>query len=341
MRGRKESHHAPELIVVAGLALALVLPGAGGADPAGRAAALRRQQATLGTRAHAALMSLYSLDSKLVQARGRLDVLRARVAAARAEEQRVARDRTIARLAWRESVGALGAQLRAMYEHASDEDALAVLLGASSIDDAVARLDAMRWSARLNRHTIEQTLGAKRNLALLQSQLVARVRDLQRLEAQAEATTRSLAAARAQRVAYLASLARQRRLNRKQIGRLEASAKSIVQRSQVITARQTTAPISATTTEQPVDTSVRVLVVTATGYSLPGRTATGMPVGWGVVAVDPSVIPLGTRITIPGYGEGVASDTGGAVQGLTIDLWFPTQAQALAWGRRTVTISLH
>jgi 3D (Asp-Asp-Asp) domain-containing protein len=81
--------------------------------------------------------------------------------------------------------------------------------------------------------------------------------------------------------------------------------------------------------------------VTATGYSLPGHTATGLPVGWGVVAVDPSVIPLGTRLTVPGYGEAVAADTGSAVRGATIDLWFPTLAQARAWGRRTVTVILH
>ena len=79
----------------------------------------------------------------------------------------------------------------------------------------------------------------------------------------------------------------------------------------------------------------------ATGYSIHGRTATGAPTGWGVVAVDPSVIPLGTRLTIPGYGSGVAADTGSSIQGATIDLWFPTVAQARAWGRRTVTISLH
>jgi 3D (Asp-Asp-Asp) domain-containing protein len=71
-----------------------------------------------------------------------------------------------------------------------------------------------------------------------------------------------------------------------------------------------------------------------------GHTATGVPTGWGVVAVDPSVIPLGTHMTIPGYGSGVAADTGSAIRGATIDLWFPTVAQAEAWGRRTVTISL-
>jgi 3D (Asp-Asp-Asp) domain-containing protein len=83
------------------------------------------------------------------------------------------------------------------------------------------------------------------------------------------------------------------------------------------------------------------MTVTATGYALTGTTATGVSVGYGIVAVDPAVIPLGTHMTIPGYGEGVAADTGGAVSGSRIDLWFPTRAEALAWGTRTVTITLH
>ena len=86
---------------------------------------------------------------------------------------------------------------------------------------------------------------------------------------------------------------------------------------------------------------LHTMTVTATGYSLTGRTAMGVAVGYGIVAVDPSVIPLGTRMTVPGYGEGVAADTGGAVSGARIDLWFPTRAEALAWGTRTVTITLH
>ena len=77
----------------------------------------------------------------------------------------------------------------------------------------------------------------------------------------------------------------------------------------------------------------------ATGYDLPGRTATGLPVGWGIAAVDPSVIPLGTRIVVPGYGDRRRGRHGG-VYGASIDLWFPTAAQAYAWGRRTVTIAL-
>ncbi len=105
---------------------------------------------------------------------------------------------------------------------------------------------------------------------------------------------------------------------------------------------QAAEPVSAPSVGAPsITDGPRTLTVTSTGYSLPGRTSTGLPVGFGVVAVDPAVIPLGSRLSIPGYGEGVAADTGSAVQGMTIDLWFPTLAQALAWGRRTVTITLH
>src|SRR5262249_35064554 len=90
-----------------------------------------------------------------------------------------------------------------------------------------------------------------------------------------------------------------------------------------------------------VATVGRTITVVATAYSPNGTTASGLPTGWGVVAVDPSVIPLGTRLTIPGYGDAVAADTGGAVQGATLDLRFPTEAAALAWGRRVITVTLH
>jgi 3D (Asp-Asp-Asp) domain-containing protein len=139
------------------------------------------------------------------------------------------------------------------------------------------------------------------------------------------------------------------RLKKAQIHALQLTAKRVEHKSAALQAaanagRSTTQPISnVTTTPAAAPSAVmqRTITVSSTGYSLLGRTATGMPVGWGVVAVDPTVIPLGTRLTIPGYGEGVAADTGGAVHGNTIDLWFPTLAQSRAWGRRTVTITLH
>ena len=81
--------------------------------------------------------------------------------------------------------------------------------------------------------------------------------------------------------------------------------------------------------------------VDAVAYSLPGNTALGIPVRRGVVAVDPQLIPLGTKLHVPGYGPGVAADVGTAIKGRIIDLWFPTMAKARKWGRRTVTITVY
>ena len=58
----------------------------------------------------------------------------------------------------------------------------------------------------------------------------------------------------------------------------------------------------------------------------------------GIIAVDPSIIPLGTHVYIPGYGEAVAEDVGGAIQGHRIDVAFDTRAEALAFGRQDIEI---
>jgi 3D (Asp-Asp-Asp) domain-containing protein len=83
------------------------------------------------------------------------------------------------------------------------------------------------------------------------------------------------------------------------------------------------------------------LTVDAVAYHLTGRTASGLPCAKGAVAVDPRLIPLGTQMTVPGYGHGVAADVGTAVKGRIIDLWMSTDAAARRWGRRTVTITVY
>ena len=81
--------------------------------------------------------------------------------------------------------------------------------------------------------------------------------------------------------------------------------------------------------------------VDAVAYYLPGKTALGVPVRMGVVAVDPHLIPLGTKLHVPGYGPSLAADVGTAIKGPIIDLWFPSTAEARDWGRRTVTITIY
>lgn len=81
------------------------------------------------------------------------------------------------------------------------------------------------------------------------------------------------------------------------------------------------------------------LLMEATAYTHTGnRTATGINPYRGVIAVDPKVIPLGTELYVEGYGYGEALDTGGAVKGNRIDLFFETKSEALNWGRRDVQV---
>ncbi len=77
---------------------------------------------------------------------------------------------------------------------------------------------------------------------------------------------------------------------------------------------------------------------TAGCYGCSGITASGVRAGFGVIAVDPRVIPLGTKLFVPGYGRAVAGDTGGAILGNRIDLGMNTQHEALQFGRRPITV---
>ena len=343
MRWRRESL-ALGLTLGVAFVLGSFLPGAEGAGPKnagqknGARPSLHQRQAGIAARSHTALLSLYALDSRLLQARRELAGLRSRADRLRLERNRVQREVDVVAGNLKASQRLLGDRLRALYEE-GEPDAIAVLLGATSLDDAVTRLDELERSARQGAQAAANAKDGRVKLEGLALELTARMRQLQALEAQAGRTAAALETARGQRVSYLAALARHRRLNARQIRALDHRARQVVAKAEAVQSETASpaAPVGA-----PLITDVtRTLTVTSTGYSLPGRTSTGLPVGFGVVAVDPAVIALGTRLSIPGYGEGVAADTGTAVQGMTIDLWFPTLAQALAWGRRTVTITLH
>ena len=81
----------------------------------------------------------------------------------------------------------------------------------------------------------------------------------------------------------------------------------------------------------------------ATAYSLRGRTASGRMVSRGLIAADPSVLPLGSRVRLehPGYsGEYLVADTGGAIRGRRIDIWTPSSREAMRFGRRTVKLTV-
>ena len=76
------------------------------------------------------------------------------------------------------------------------------------------------------------------------------------------------------------------------------------------------------------------------GPNATGLTASGTKAAPGTMAADPAIFPLGTQLNVPDYGEGVVEDAGARVKGYQIDVWFPTHAEAKAWGRREMYVAL-
>ncbi|MBC2578728.1 3D domain-containing protein [Clostridium sp. DJ247] len=87
----------------------------------------------------------------------------------------------------------------------------------------------------------------------------------------------------------------------------------------------------------------QVMNMEATAYSGNGITASGAETkrdvgGYSTIAVDPRVIPLGSRVYVDGYGYAIAEDIGGAIQGNIIDVFFQSESEAQSWGRRSVKV---
>lgn len=127
-----------------------------------------------------------------------------------------------------------------------------------------------------------------------------------------------------------------------------------VQNDAASTAPKTTTskPVTKTassTSQTQAPASGKTMTVEATAYTpycagCSGITATGIDVrsnpNQKVIAVDPSVIPLGSTVWVEGYGTAIAGDTGGAIKGNRIDLLMPTREQALNFGRKSITIKV-
>ncbi|MCM3612171.1 LysM peptidoglycan-binding domain-containing protein [Planococcus sp. MERTA32b] len=105
---------------------------------------------------------------------------------------------------------------------------------------------------------------------------------------------------------------------------------------------QSSAPAKAPQSGKEMTVSATAYTAFCTGCS--GVTATGIDLranpNQKVIAVDPTVIPLGSTVWVEGYGTAIAGDTGGAIKGNKIDVFIPSRDAALQWGRKNVTIKI-
>ena len=135
--------------------------------------------------------------------------------------------------------------------------------------------------------------------------------------------------------------------NGKEISRIVLSEKKLKDKQDKVVAVGTK-PQPIQVASRGIDNG-REIYVTSTAYTAScngcsGTTATGVNLlanpNAKVIAVDPRVIPLGSKVYVEGYGYAIASDTGGAIKGNKIDVFFPSKTDAYRWGRQTVKIKI-
>jgi 3D (Asp-Asp-Asp) domain-containing protein len=364
--------HGPARNLAACVAALLLVSTTGLADGA---SAPPDGLAALASAKRSAVLQLYAIESSLARARVQVaENTRREHALAQAHDRAVVRSTVLRRslAATRERISTL---LRRLYVE-GPPDPIAVVLGAKSLSAMVDGIDALERATRDNRELASE---ARLRSAGLRRELTALARARAALEV-AQERSEWLAAGLAQTAqdkrSTIAALQQRESLTRARLVAAEEQARAAARASRrlappasaVVSAPAAAPPeveshasessgasddaaressdVASTGDASPVEApsepgSTRTLVVDAVAYHLPGHTASGLPVGVGVIAVDPSVISLGTRVYVPGYGPAVAADVGSAIKGSIIDLWMPSTAAARSWGRRTVTITVY
>ena len=243
MRGLTPGSRGRVAAVALSAGLVLSVPAGNGADPAQKAGRLRQANASLQAREHRALLDLYSLETQVAAARTALANLQTQVSRGRAEQAVVRHQVGLTQHALAVSEQQLGDRLRLLYEQ-GPPDSLSVILGSTSLDEAITNIDELNRAARQSQSVVDQTTKTRALLDKLSALLAVRVARLATLEQQAASTAASLEQARANRTGLVASLRTKQRLNNGAIASLEATARA-AQAKSVALAATPTAPAPA------------------------------------------------------------------------------------------------
>lgn len=267
-------------------------------------------------------------------------------------------------------------QLQAMQKNEINQNIIVSLLSAESFTDLLSKMVAVARLTGASEERIIEAQNEKEKLDTLQEELVAHKKTLDAKETetvqqkeQLDSKVANLRTNLTNNEKQLAELTAQEENIRAEMAAKEAAAKAAAEQAattkvatkeaknvQVSTAAvkqpeksnsNTTQTQSAPAPKQESSSAGSWMSVQATGYSTqqPGlstHTATGIDlrVNPRVIAVDPSVIPLGSLVEVQGLGVYIAGDTGGAIKGRIIDIHYSSVSQALSWGRRNVNIRI-
>lgn len=234
---------------------------------------------------------------------------------------------------------------RAMYMTGID-GYLEVLLNSSDINDFISRVDTISKVMKFDKDVLDKLKNNQEAIAAQKQSLITENNRLQSLRESNESTLSKLNTDISAQKQLLASESKkeQNLLAEENTKKLALNTNTSTNSSNSVAKHSTTSNNAVTNNLSRGSSgslsSSKSISVNATAYCDSGITASGMSTRKGVIAVDPRVIPLGSKVYIDGYGYAIAADTGGAIVGNRIDLFFPSKTDAQNWGMRPVTVHI-
>ena len=286
------------------------------------------------------LPDLVALETKAHQNRQELDRLHSELNSTRSELAKIHESIENAQQDLSQKKGTLKTRLAHIYRESRFIN-LDYILSCKDITTLLSRLDYLNLIAKQDTDLVQKVESEKHYLEQAEIRMEREKRSLFELESNCETKRAELNRTKSEKEALLETIKNQHLESEESLKDLQAKAIQIRTKMNKLQPASSSTPPSRATTRG----SMRML---ASAYcpcsrccgKSSGTTATGLPAGKGVIAVDPKVIPLGTKLYVSEYGEAIAGDIGGKIKGNRIDLGFASHSQAMAWGKRWVVVDI-
>ncbi|WP_329604011.1 3D domain-containing protein [Clostridium hydrogenum] len=240
-------------------------------------------------------------------------------------------------------------RVRAMYMN-DNSSYLQILLSSKNFSDFLSNVNTITSVMNYDNNIVSNVQTERKNLLNEKESLNSENQKLMSLKASNESILSNLSSDIKQEKTLLASAnEKEKTLIAKQQAEAAAAAAAKAKAAAIAAQKNSTVASSVAVTNVSIlagpASARKTISVVATAYSDNGYTSNGMqttrnPGGYSTIAVDPSVIPINSKVYVQGYGYAIAADTGSAIRGDRIDLYFPTNTECENWGARTVTVTI-